>query len=223
MSIWPTKIKACIFDNDGTLVDSGAAYSEAHFLTTGQKQTIEIKLKLSGKTLLEGSAITVKECNLDETPEHYAKRFEEVLESLLPNMKLMPGVMNFLNELKKRNIKMCIATGATDNSFRRKVENHQEMIGMMDHIVTGDHVKRGKPAPDLFLKALHKWEGIKPEEALVFEDAPNGVKAANNAGIPVIFIPSEKVDVEKVLKEYDAHPLMTIESLDKFDFSQFIW
>ena len=223
MSVWPHRIKACIFDNDGTLVDSASAYAKAHYLTTGQEQTVDLRIKLSGKTFVEASKVTVEECHLDETPEHYAERFEKVLLGLLPNLKLMPGVMELVRELKKRNVRMCIATAATNNSFRTKIDQHKELLSMMDHCVTGDMVKNGKPHPDIFLTALHKWEGIKPEEALVFEDSPLGVKAANNANIPCIFVPSEPIDFEEILKQHDAHPLITIKSMNDFDFSKFIW
>ena len=111
--------------------------------------------------------------------------------------------------------------------MRRKIRwaAHTELTQMMDHFVTGDDCSHGKPSPEVFLKALDKWNSenfhIKKEEALVFEDSPLGIKAANNAGIPAILIPDGIVDVEKVLKEYDAHPLMIIKSLDDFDFSKF--
>ncbi|KAK8897285.1 Pseudouridine-5'-phosphatase [Tritrichomonas musculus] len=227
MTIWPHPIRACIFDNDNTLVDTDGAYEEAHYITTGHKQTLDLKLKLSGVTLLEGSSIVINEYHLDETPMHYAKRFEDTLQKLLCNTKLMPGVFELLHELKRLNIKMCIATAASSSSFEKKISNHHDLMEMMDHYITGDLVKHGKPAPDIFLMALDKWNHekvpVKNDEALVFEDSPLGVKAANNAGMPVVFIPNPLVDVEKVLAEYEIHPTLTIKSLKDFDFSKFIW
>ena len=102
---------------------------------------------------------------------------------------------------------------------------HKDFVAMMDHVVCGDEVKNGKPAPDLFLAALGKFTGydIKPEEALVFEDSPLGIKAANVAGMKSVFVPDPHVNIEKSLKENDATPDLTIESLDKFDFDKFEW
>ena len=93
----------------------------------------------------------------------------------------------------------------------------------MDHVVCGDDVKNGKPEPDLFLCALHKFPGVKPEEALVFEDSPLGILAANKAGIPAIFVPDEHMNVKTSLEQVGAVPLLTIPSLEKFDFSKFKW
>ena len=141
----------------------------------------------------------------------------------MSHLNLMPGVMEMLTTLKQKGVRMCIATASTEKSFNHKVSNHPEMIEMMDHCFTGDHVQKGKPAPDLFLMALHKWEGIKPEEALVFEDSPLGIKAANNAGIPAILVPDKDLDTESSLKNIDAEPLLIIPSLKDFDYSKFIW
>lgn len=221
--IWPHKIKAVIFDNDGTLVDSEEAYLKAHQISTGQPLTWDLKVRLMGHSLLEASQITVDECHLNETAEEYGKRFEETLHSLMSHLNLMPGVMEMLTTLKQKGVRMCIATASTEKSFKHKVSNHPEMIEMMDHCFTGDHVQKGKPAPDLFLMALHKWEGIKPEETLVFEDSPLGIKAANNAGIPAILVPDKDLDTESSLKNIDAKPLLIIPSLKDFDYSKFIW
>ena len=221
--IWPHKIKAIIFDNDGTLVNSEAAYSQAHLISTGQPLTWDLKVRLMGQTLLEASQITVDECHLNETAEEYGKRFEKILHEQMEHLDLMPGVMNLINEFQKRGVRMCIATASTEKSFNKKVSGHPEMIQKMDHVFTGDHVKNGKPAPDLFLMALHKWDGIKPEEALVFEDSPLGIKAANNAGIPAILVPDPNLDYETALKNIDSEALMVIPSLEAFDFTKFIW
>ena len=221
--MYPHQIKLAIFDNDGTLVDSEAAYTKAHFLTTGHQLQWALKVRLMGKTLVEAARISIEHYGLDETPEHYAERYEKILASQLENLDLMPGAMEIICELKRRGVKTCIATASSEASFRTKVKSHPEMIEMMDHCFTGDSVKRGKPAPDLFLAALNAYDGIRPEEALVFEDSPLGIKAANNAGIPAIYVPDSNLDPEQSLKEVDAKALMTITSLEKFEFDKFLW
>jgi beta-phosphoglucomutase-like phosphatase (HAD superfamily) len=60
-----------------------------------------------------------------------------------------------------------------------------------DQVVTADDVSPGrtKPNPDLFLTALERLQ-VSKEAAVVFEDSPNGVKAANRAGIFVVAVPN---------------------------------
>jgi len=77
-----------------------------------------------------------------------------------------------------------------------KTKFHQELFELFgNHITCGDdaEIKRGKPAPDLFLAAREKFavEEQLPdlEKCLVFEDALNGIEAAKNAGMPVIWVP----------------------------------
>ena len=68
--------------------------------------------------------------------------------------------------------------------------------GVFAAIVSGDDVTRGKPAPDIFLKAAERI-GLPPEECVVFEDAPAGVEAARSAGMRVV----------GVLTTHDPHDL----------------
>ena len=65
-------------------------------------------------------------------------------------------------------------------------------------MVFGDEVKNGKPAPDIFLKTA-SLIGAKPEECIVFEDSPNGIKAANKAGMKCIGIP-DVIEFDNAIK-----------------------
>jgi pseudouridine-5'-monophosphatase len=220
---WPHRIRAIIFDNDGTLVDSEEAYTLTHLELTGQPLEWDFKVQMMGKRLLEACQLTVDHCHLNMTAEEYARRFEVAIAKYWPALPLMPGVNELLSRVKNMGIKMAIATASTEGSFRQKVQGHPDMIAMMDHCVTGDDVERGKPEPDLFLSALQKWQGIKPEEALVFEDSPLGILAANRAGMPSILVPDPHLDYQKKLEELDARPLLVIPSLADFKFEEFEW
>ena len=221
--IWPHKIRAVIFDNDGTLVDTEEAYSIAHKECTGEPLEWDFKVQMMGKRFLEACQLTVDHCHLTMTAQEYGKLFEETIDRHWDSVHLMPGVPELLAGLKSRGVRMSIATAADERSFRKKVHGHPEMIAMMDHCVSGDHVTRGKPFPDLFQLALERWGDIKPEEALVFEDSPLGIAAANNAGIPAIYVPDPHLDNPEILAKNNARPLLTIKSMRDFDFSMFQW
>ena len=223
MTLWPHRIRAVIFDNDGTLVDTEEAYSIAHKEATGEDLEWDFKVKMMGQTLLEACQLTVDHCHLNMTAQEYADLFQATIDRHWDSVQLMPGAMSMLEKLKSMGVKMCIATASTEASFRKKVHGHPEMIAMMDHCITGDCVQKGKPAPDLFLVALEKWGDVKPEEALIFEDSPLGIAAANNAGIPAIYIPDPHLDSDEVLAEHGAKPLLKLKSLEDFDYSLFDW
>ncbi len=109
------------------------------------------------------------------------------------------GLMELVNYLKKENIKNIVATG----SVRKHMDFILKKAGILDDFpfsVCGDEVERGKPFPDIFLKAAEKLK-LPPERCLILEDSQNGIIAAKNAGMPVIFI-KDLVTPEKQYMEY---------------------
>ena len=103
---------------------------------------------------------------------------------------ILPGVASILTEAKRRHLKLAIAS----SSPHSWVDAHLTRLGLFqqfDKIICGDDVGRGrtKPKPDLFLKALEQLN-VRVDEAVVFEDSPHGVEAANAAGIAVVLVPN---------------------------------
>lgn len=76
----------------------------------------------------------------------------------------------------KVQVPVCVATSSHRRHFELKTQQHGQFFQQFDHIITGDSVSNGKPAPDIFLKACATWENPpSPDSCLVFEDAPSGV------------------------------------------------
>ena len=87
---------------------------------------------------------------------------------------------------------MGLKLGIASSSDREWVMVHLTRLGLapyFDVVHTADDVERTKPDPALYILALSSL-GLKPEEAIVFEDSPNGVTAAKSAGIFVVAIPN---------------------------------
>lgn len=221
--VWNHPIKAIIFDNDGTLMDTEWAYSWAHEQITGEKLTWDMKPLLMGKSTLETCQFLVERYHLDTTPEKLVEHRTKIVEQCWPKVQLLPGAEDLVNKLWEKKIPMSIATSSRRMVFNQKAQSHQDFVGKMHHIICGSDVTHGKPHPEIFIVALEKFENVKPEEALVFEDSPLGVKAANSAGIPCVFVPDENMDAEAMLADQEAKALITIKSLKDFDFSQFEW
>lgn len=219
--LWDHPIKAIIFDNDGTLMDTESVYTICHKALTGIDLDWDFKIQLLGRTPIEACRMTVEHFHLNETPEEHLKRRVEFIYSYWPKVKLMPGAENIISGFEQRNIPMSIATASVLKEFELKSSGHKDLVAKMHHVVCGDQVSHGKPAPDLFLAALQKFDSINPENALVFEDSPLGIKAANAAGIPGIFIPDSHYDAEKCLRDAGAQALLTIPSLEAFPWERF--
>ena len=129
-------------------------------------------------------------------------------QALIHAQPVLPGVWETIHEAKRLGLKLAIAS----SSPHSWVDTHAKRLGIFNHfdaVICEDEVGIGrtKPNPDLFLLALKQLQ-VQKNEAIVFEDSPNGVKAANQAGIFVVAVPNP---VTSLLKINGAN--MTISSL----------
>lgn len=110
--------------------------------------------------------------------------------SLIEAEGLRPGIEDYLAAARRHGLKRAIVS----SSSRRWIEMHLRRLGQAvgwDAIVTADRdAARAKPAPTLYLEALDLL-GVSPQEAVAFEDSPNGVRAAKAAGIFCVAVPNE--------------------------------
>lgn len=98
-----------------------------------------------------------------------------------------PGVTELLAWLQERRVPKAVAT----SSARAKAMHHLWTTGVLNRfgaVVTRDEVERGKPHPDLYLRAAERL-GTPPDRCLALEDSYNGVRAARAAGVSVVMVP----------------------------------
>ncbi len=104
---------------------------------------------------------------------------------------VLPGVLELIHAAKAQDLKLAIAS----SSPHSWVDGHAQRLGIFhyfDKVICADDVGVGrtKPNPDLFLLALNQLQ-VERDAAVVFEDSPNGVTAANRAGIFVVAVPNQ--------------------------------
>ena len=107
--------------------------------------------------------------------ERLLSRFEQ---ELLP----IPGIQTLVGKL---DVCFCVASSSRTERLRRSLELTGLMPLFGDHVFSADSVKRGKPAPDLFLYAAERM-GVAPARCLVIEDSVPGILAAKAAGMEAI-------------------------------------
>ncbi|MBN2011685.1 HAD family phosphatase [candidate division KSB1 bacterium] len=106
-----------------------------------------------------------------------------------------PGLHELIDWLDARSIPKAVAS----STFRNGVMMRLRVTGLTDRfplIVSGDDVKHGKPAPDIFLKASEML-GLPPADCLVLEDSNPGIEAAHAAGMPAIMVPDLLIPTEQ--------------------------
>jgi beta-phosphoglucomutase-like phosphatase (HAD superfamily) len=103
--------------------------------------------------------------------------------------------------LKEKNYKLALGSSSIKEQVMMYLDK-TDYTGKFDYICAGDMIKNGKPAPDIYLHCAEKL-GLKPEECIVVEDSPNGIRAGFAAGCTVFGIKdmSELSEVRDMLAE----------------------
>lgn len=181
-------IEACLFDLDGVVVDT----AKYHFIAwkalakeLGFEFSIEDNERLKGVSRMQSLEILLeiggKQFSEPEKLEMAGKKntlYVSFIEKMTPE-EILPGVKNFLQELKNAGIK--IALGSASKNAPMILE-HIQLTEMFDAIVDGNSITEAKPNPEVFLKGAEKLK-VLPENCVVFEDAIAGIEAAQNAGM----------------------------------------
>ena len=100
--------------------------------------------------------------------------------------------------LKEKNYKIALATSAKRERVEKQIKD-KWLKESFDAIVCGDDVEKGKPSPDIFLKAAKKLN-VNPNECIVIEDSSAGIKAAFNAGMAGIHVVDLKEPDNEIIR-----------------------
>ncbi|WP_207652801.1 HAD family hydrolase [Clostridium isatidis] len=207
-------IKAVIFDLDGLLIDSEVIsykiYKELLEEFGHDYSLEEYAQNYSGKTEIANVTNLIDKYKL---PLSLERGLEIVMEKessyLSKGVDLKAGAVKLLSYLKDKGFKIAMASSSKEDRALNILRKHN-ISEYFDIFVFGNEVKRGKPNPDIFLKACEKLS-LKAEEALVLEDSEAGIKAAYFAKIPVICIP----DMKMPSKEHLSMTTRLLNSLDE--------
>jgi HAD superfamily hydrolase (TIGR01509 family) len=205
------QIKALIFDMDGLLVDTEAlaygamnAFLAKHALERRQ----DIHNQMLGRRIPEAMAIVKEGYGLSHPIDDLISDYTIMRrDALVGNVRPMPGALEVVRIGHDAGLRIGLASSGQREQVTLSL-NEAGLRGMFEVEVTGDDVRRGKPAPDLFLKAAELLH-VDPKHCVVFEDAPAGVAAAINAGMRAVAVPNE----HSRLMEFPIKPEAVLESL----------
>lgn len=181
----PFQPRGVIFDLDGVLLDT----MEYHF-TAWERAFREVGIRVDRLEIYlregeKGSVTTgsiMEERGRVPTDEEVAKllaRKEEIFREIA-RPELFPGVEELLDSLWKRGYLLGLVTGTSRGEVEKILP--QSLREKFRVIVTGDILSKGKPHPEPYLVALQGL-GLSPEEVVVIENAPYGIRSAKAAGL----------------------------------------
>ncbi|WP_289295114.1 HAD family phosphatase [uncultured Reyranella sp.] len=206
-------VEAVLFDMDGLLIDTEAVYIDA-LQDAARDLGIEMSLDFCHSMI----GISGRECDvmiqnfygaafrIDRFRERFSGHAKRRLDSHLP---VKPGVVEMLDFLGGRGLRLAVATG----SGRLTAERHLGKAGLIDRfaaVATRDDVENAKPAPDVYLEAARRL-GVAPENCIAFEDSNVGLTAAHAAGTMAFMVP----DILPPLPEVRAKCLRVFEDLNE--------
>jgi HAD superfamily hydrolase (TIGR01509 family) len=188
------KWKAVIFDLDGTLIDSMGIWQEVDYdflLKRGIQAPENLFDDVKAGNSFSEIALHFKEkFQLPESPEEIMHEWTEMVkEKYMFSVKLKPFVLETLQYLQAKKIKIGIGTSNTMALTKMALQLNQ-VENFFDVIVYGNDSIKGKPYPDIFLEAANQMD-VLPEKCVVIEDVFVGVQAAQNANMKVIAIEDE--------------------------------
>ncbi len=194
------KVKAFIFDMNGTMIDDMDYHAQAWYdiLNNDLKANLswsEVKANMYGKNdellvRIFGKGHFTRE-EADAMSVEKEKRYQATFR---PHLKLIDGLETFLAKAAQHNTLMAIGTAAIPFNVDFVLDNIA-IRPYFGSVVTADDVVTSKPNPEVFTKCADEL-GVAYKDCIVFEDSPMGVKAADKAGMKAVVITSyhEKED-----------------------------
>jgi beta-phosphoglucomutase len=200
-------IKAAIFDMDGTMINNMAAHRQAwkEFLKRHNIQLTdeEYRAKINGKKNDAIFELVFNKPLSEAEMEAYTEEKEGIYREIYaPDIKEISGLTQVVAELQQKGLMTAIATTAPAKN-RDFALRELGLEGKFGVILGEEHVKQGKPNPEIYLSAAREL-GVSPGQCLVFEDSPPGVASAKAAGMTVVGILSSHAAHEISTADYTA-------------------
>ena len=180
-----------IFDMDGLLLDTETLYQQFWFKVLQEKNidiTREELRKIIGMSYDQAKNYFLNYVDTEEEFIELRQRREVYFWEHVENigMPLREGADQILSYLRENNIKTALIT-STEEQRAKKLMNIAGLNHSFDYMVFSNMVTKTKPDPEMY-HYLEKLTDIDMSEWIVFEDSYSGLKAANNAGVDVVWI-----------------------------------
>jgi beta-phosphoglucomutase len=211
------RARGFVFDLDGTIVDN-IPFHMAAFSTFLARHGIpelseEKRAAIDGKRNRDVFPIVFGHPLSDEDVLRFANEKEQLYRELSRGrLQPRPGFTRLLDRLRALGLPVAIATSAPAENVAHSLAE-LGLTQTFSRVARSDEVSRGKPFPDVFLRAA-ELIGVPPAHCLAFEDAPAGVVAARAAGMTCVAVGSTHSDEQ--MKSHGAAPDLEVASYEEY-------
>ena len=155
----------------------------------GHEFTPELKQKMMGLPGKVAFQVMRDECGLTDSIEQLKLESEQLFAEILPErIEKMPGLDRVLKAIEAAGLPKAVAT-SSHRSFANRALEMFDLGPRFEFVLTADDVERGKPHPDIYLKACQQLQ-VATQQTLVFEDSLTGSRAAAAAGTYLVAVPT---------------------------------
>lgn len=184
-------IQAVVFDLDGLMFNTEDVFDISGnelLQRRGLGMTDEIRNAMLGRRPTEAVANMLRLTGLREEIDGLISESHEIFFGLVDeHLKPMAGLFELLDHLEQIGMPKAVAT-SSPRTYMQNILNRFSLLERFHETFTAEDVERGKPEPDIYLKAAERF-GIQPNRMMVLEDSEAGTKAASAAGAIAISIP----------------------------------
>jgi len=186
--------KAVLFDMDGVIYDSMPNHAtswQKAMDSFGLHMTAADAYRYEGMRGVETIKLLAAQQWQRQLSDEEAQRMYSVKTRYFgqcPPAQKMEGVEALMKLISSMGLTIGVVTGSGQHTLLDKLENDFKGLISQRYMVSSFDVTHGKPAPDPYLKGLHKCGELKPWQAIVVENAPLGVRAAQAAKIFTIAV-----------------------------------
>ena len=200
-------VDGVIFDLDGVLLDTEKLYArfwQEAAIALGYPMTRQQALGMRSLSSAAGQAKLESYFGPGVDREVMRQKRIALMDAYIEEngVECMPGVLETVQQLKGRGLKIAIATSSPMERVERYLGS-KNLLSYFDAVCSGHDVPLGKPAPDIYLRAA-ACIGLAPERCLAVEDSPAGIQSAFDAGCLPVFIPDQDEADEQTLKRLYA-------------------
>ena len=185
-----TTIEAVVFDLDGVLIDTEGVWEEvrrAYVAEAGREFLPDSQTRMMGMSTPEWSAHLSEDVGVDKPPAIVAAEvLDRMAERYRQALPLIPGGVEAVRRLGAR-YRLALASSSARVLIDQVLET-AGLTGTFEATFSTEQVPRGKPAPDVYLRAVDAL-GLTPAVCAAVEDSSNGLRAASAAGLALVCVP----------------------------------